>query len=156
MSEQPQFRTSTSNRSRTTDPAVAALLRKPGQPGRGGTDATTAIDPQYAELRDRRLAATLAAEDVAEENGFNPLERLTCRTHLRWVHQCLHSPDHVIVVTGHRWCRACRTAANVTIDELTGDVTVTCPACGHSPQGPATRQIVRTCRASLAAAVEHR
>lgn len=112
----------------------------------------TPADPRYADLRDRRLAAVLAAEDAAELVDLNPLERLTCRTHRRWVHQCAHSEQHVFVVTGHRWCRDCECAADVAVDELTWEVAVTCPACGQPPAGAATRQIVRTCRASMAAA----
>ena len=109
------------------------------------------IDPEYANLRDRRLAATLASEDVAEVGGLDPLERLTCRTHRRWVHECVSSPDHVFVVTGHRWCRQCRRAADVAVDQLTWNVAVSCPSCGSTPPGAASQQIVRTCRASLAA-----
>ena len=37
------------------------------------TLATTVCDEPYADLRDRRLAARLAAEDVAEEAGLDPL-----------------------------------------------------------------------------------
>lgn len=113
---------------------------------------TTATHARYADLRDRRLAEVLAAEDAAELVDLNPLERLTCRTHRRWVHQCAHSAQHVFVVTGHRWCRDCEHPADIAVDELTWDVTVRCPECGLAPAGPATRQIVRTCRASMAAA----
>ena len=109
------------------------------------------IDPRYAALRDRGLAATLFAEDLAELDDLDPLERLTCRTHRRWVHECVSSASHVFVVTGHRWCRRCECAANVAVDQLTWTVTVTCPRCGQTPESRATRQIVRTCRASLAA-----
>jgi hypothetical protein len=115
--------------------------------------ATIDIDPRYAALRDRRLADTLIAEDLAELDPIyplDPLERLTCRTHKRWVHECISSSTHVFVVTGHRWCRDCSTAANVAVDQLTWDVTVTCPRCLRTPTGAATRQIIRMCRASLA------
>lgn len=88
---------------------------------------------------------------VFKRDGLDPLERLTCRTHRRWVHQCISAQVHVFVVTGHRWCRDCECAADVAVDELTWNVTVTCPSCGKPPDGAATRQIVRTCRASLAA-----
>jgi hypothetical protein len=113
--------------------------------------ATIDTDPRYAALRDRRLADMLATEDLAELDDLDPLERLTCRTHRRWVHECISASNHVFVVTGHRWCRRCECAANVAVDQLTWDVTVTCPRCERSPEGAATRQIVRTCRASLAA-----
>lgn len=112
----------------------------------------TATPARYAAVRDRALANALAAEDAAELDGLNPLERLTCRTHRRWVHQCVHSDMHVFVVTGHRWCRGCEHPADVAVDELTWEVSVSCPKCGQAPEGPATRQIVRTCRASMAAA----
>jgi hypothetical protein len=114
--------------------------------------ATVAVNPRYADLRDRRLADMLAEEDFAELDELDPLERLTCRTHRRWVHECISSNSHVFVVTGHRWCRDCECAANVAVDQLTWTVTVTCPRCGNTPKGSATRQIMRTCRASLAAA----
>lgn len=114
--------------------------------------ADTAVDSRYADVRDQRLAATLTAEDLAEYAGLDPFERLTCRTHRRWVHECISAQAHVIIVTGHRWCRDCDCAATVALDHLTWHVAVTCPACGQAPRGPATRQIIRTCRASLAAA----
>lgn len=113
------------------------------------------IDERYADLTDRRLAAALSAEDAAEEQGMDPLERTTCWTHRRWLHHCVSSPLHVIVVTGHRWCRRCRCAVNVAIDQLTGDVALTCPKCHEMPAGAANRQLIRCCRASLAAAHDH-
>jgi hypothetical protein len=109
-------------------------------------------DQRYADVRDRRLAAALTAEDAAEFDGLNPLERMTCGLHRKWIHRCVHSPLHVIPVTGHRWCRHCATAANVMIDELTGEIRVTCPRRSRTPNPLATKQIVRTCRASLSAA----
>jgi len=112
-----------------------------------------AADGRYADLADRRLAAALSTEDAAEEAGsLDPLERITCYTHRRWLHHCVSSPLHVIVVTGHRWCRGCSCAVNVAIDQLTGDVALTCPRCHEMPSGAANRQLVRCCRASLAAA----
>jgi hypothetical protein len=107
---------------------------------------------RYGDLADQRLAAQLATEDADVEAGRSPFERLTCPAHRRWLHACISSPQHVIPVTGHRWCRDCQTAATVAIDELCGDVSVTCPQCGRTPDTIATRQIVRACRASLAAA----
>ncbi len=108
---------------------------------------------RYADLADRRLADVLSAEDAAEEHsGLSPHERLTCHTHRRWAHQCISSPLHVIVVTGHRWCRQCERQASVAIDELTGSVSVTCDRCHQTPDNAATRQIIRTCTASLATA----
>ncbi|WP_086664277.1 hypothetical protein [Lentzea kentuckyensis] len=111
------------------------------------------VDHQpYADVKDRRLAVMLAEEDAAEELGLNPLERVSCRLHRRWLHHCVHSADHVIKVTGHRWCRDCSSTASVGVDELTGDVLVRCESCHRAPRTSATQQIVRACRASLAAA----
>jgi len=115
---------------------------------------TTAVEvhERYADLADRRLAAALSTEDVAEERGMDPLERATCWTHRRWLHHCVSSPLHVIIVTGHRWCRRCMCAVNVAVDQLTGDVALSCPKCHEAPANAANRQLVRCCRASLAAA----
>jgi hypothetical protein len=106
----------------------------------------------YPDLVDRRLAARLQSEDLAEDGGLDPFERATCRVHRRWLHQCIHSAVHVVMVSGYRWCRSCQEPAAVAVDELTGDVRVTCPRCLRTPSGRASRQIVRTCTASLAAA----
>ena len=110
----------------------------------------------YADLRDCRLAATLGAEDASEDAGLDAFERISCRIHRRWLHQCIHSSVHVVLVSGHRWCRSCDAQAAVAVDELTGDVRVTCSRCGRTPPGRASRQIVRTCTASLAAAQDDR
>lgn len=104
-------------------------------------------------LAGRRLATTLAAEDRAErERGLSPHERITCRLHRRWAHECIASPQHVIPVTGHRWCHDCATTVAVAVDELGGRVDLTCPRCHHTPPTRATEQIVRSCEASLRAA----
>jgi hypothetical protein len=106
---------------------------------------------RYADLADTRLATTLSKEDQAEAAGLDPFERTTCYPHRRWLYQCVSSPLHVIVVSGHRWCRHCELPITVAVDELAGDLTLTCPGCGtHSP-GPANQQLLRACRASLAA-----
>lgn len=111
------------------------------------------VDHQpYADVKDRGLSVMLAEDDAAEELGLNPLERLSCRLHRRWLHHCVHSADHVIKVTGHRWCRDCSSTASVGVDELTGDVLVRCESCHRTPRTSATQQIIRACRASLAAA----
>jgi hypothetical protein len=106
---------------------------------------------RYSDLTDRDLAERLASEDAAVEAGASPFERLTCPMHRRWLHRCISSPQHVIPVTGHRWCRECQSPATVTVDELDGDVAVACPRCHRVPDGIATRQIVSACRASLSA-----
>lgn len=118
--------------------------------------ALAAPHDRYADLTDARLAAALCDEDDAEETGLNPHERTTCHVHRRWLHDCVSSPLHVIVVTGHRWCRRCECAVDVAVDELAGDVSLRCPKCREMPAGPANRQVVRACRASLAAAAEGR
>ena len=99
-----------------------------------------------------RLDAVLDREDRYEELGrLSPHERLSCPVHRRWVHQCVSSPLHVIPVTGHRWCRRCERAQLIAVDEVRGTVSLSCPGCGEAPTTLASRQIVRTCRASLAA-----
>ena len=110
------------------------------------------VAPRYADVSDHRLARTLTTEDRSEEDGLDPLERVTCRTHRRWLHDCVSSPLHVVIVTGTRWCRTCECALNVAIDQLAGDVAVHCPSCGETPATRATRQLVRACRAGLATA----
>ena len=112
------------------------------------------VEPRYADLTDQRLALALTAEDRSEEDGLDPLERTTCRSHRRWLHDCVSSPLHVIVITGTRWCRSCQCALNVAVDQLAGDVSVRCPSCTTTPATCATRQLVRACRASLAAAYD--
>jgi hypothetical protein len=112
---------------------------------------------RYADLRDRRLADMLIAEDAAEDREELPaLERISCHVHRRWAHECISSPMHVIAITGHRWCRQCEAEATVAVDELTGDLSVVCTRCRKSPDTPATKQILRVCRKSLAAAFESR
>jgi hypothetical protein len=110
---------------------------------------------RYDGVRDRRLAATLVAEDLAEDAGLDPFERISCRIHQRWLHHCVHSAVHVVQVSGYRWCRSCQSHAVVAADELTGDIRVTCSRCGRTPPGRASRQIIRTCTASIAAAQDH-
>jgi methylphosphotriester-DNA--protein-cysteine methyltransferase len=107
---------------------------------------------RYSDVPDRPLAAALTAEDVAERNGLSPFERTTCRTHRRWIHDCIASPMHVVMVSGYRWCRRCQTTAMVSVDHLLGTVQVLCPRCWRAPDSIATAQIVSACSASLAAA----
>jgi hypothetical protein len=108
---------------------------------------------RYSDLRDQRLAAVLAAEDVAEEtDGLSPHERISCHLHRRWTYQCVASPQHAIPVTGHRWCRRCNLPLTVAVDEFGGSVSLSCPRCAEFPNSVANRQVARTCRASLAAA----
>lgn len=128
---------------------VLPIRRRP-EPSAGGLGGAR----RYLDLRDRRLAAVLLREDEAEENGLDPFERITCRIHRRWLHQCISSPVHVVMITGHRWCRCCESAASVAVDELAGDIRVSCMRCGRPPAGRATRQIIRTCTASLAASMD--
>ncbi|WP_245777731.1 hypothetical protein [Lentzea xinjiangensis] len=96
------------------------------------------------------LAAVLDGEDLAEELGLDPHARVTCGLHRRWLHQCVGSPDHVIPVTGHRWCRPCRRPLDVVVDGTTARLF--CPRCGTgTPDTAANRQVVRACRTSIAA-----
>lgn len=112
-----------------------------------------AARPGYIRLADRRLVVTLATEDRAEvDQGLSPHERITCRWHRRWAHDCIASPQHVIAVTGHRWCDPCAAALTVAVDELTGRVELSCPRCHRTPHTRAAAQIIRSCEASLRAA----
>ncbi|GAB2971291.1 hypothetical protein LWP59_15535 [Amycolatopsis acidiphila] len=113
---------------------------------------TLHVVDRYADLRDRRLAARLAAEDAAEERGLDPFERITCRTHRNWLHHCVGADAHVILVTGHRWCRACERPVPVVVDELAGQVLLRCPGCGRFPDSPANRLLVQVCARALAVA----
>jgi hypothetical protein len=98
------------------------------------------------------LATALAAEDEAEDTGWlDPLDRLTCRVHRRWIHECSHSDLHVIPVTGHRWCRPCRRALEIAVDEVTGSVALHCPRCHRGATTRADKQLVAACEASLTA-----
>ena len=124
--------------------------------GTSTVEPGTAVAIRYADLTDTRLAVALSTEDIAEEDGLDSFERTTCYTHRRWLHRCVSSPLHVVRVSGHRWCRRCECAVTVAVDELVGDLTLTCPRCGQMPAGAANRQIVRSCRASLAAAAAAR
>lgn len=99
------------------------------------------------------LADALVAEDHAEETGFlDPLDRITCPVHRRWLHECCHSDLHVSPVSGHRWCRPCGRALNVAVDELAGTITLHCRRCGRGARTRADAQLVAACEASLAAA----
>lgn len=98
------------------------------------------------------LPAALLAEDHAEDTGWlDPLDRMTCRVHRRWIHECAHSELHVSPVTGHRWCRPCRRELEVAVDELAATVTVHCPRCDRGPVTRADVQLIAACEASLTA-----
>nr|WP_233223163.1 hypothetical protein [Amycolatopsis sp. BJA-103] len=106
----------------------------------------------YGEIEDRRLAAILAAEDVAEEHGLSAHVRTTCYVHRSWVHRCVSDPMHVLVVTGHRWCRRCDRTIDVEVDEtFPGSVELFCDGCGVPPDTVASREVLRACQASLSA-----
>ncbi|MFD8495691.1 hypothetical protein [Amycolatopsis sp. NPDC059657] len=97
-----------------------------------------------------RLDELLTVEDDAEElQELSPHERVTCRLHRRWAHQCIASPSHVIAVTGHRWCHACGCAVGVAVDEFTRSIALTCPRCRRTPDTAASRQIIHACRTSM-------
>ncbi|WP_439664166.1 hypothetical protein ACSHWB_23595 [Lentzea sp. HUAS TT2] len=106
------------------------------------------VNPSEAE--DPTMPAVLAAEDLAEELGLDPHARVTCGLHRCWLHQCVASPDHVMPVTGHRWCRPCRRPLEVLVDGTTARLY--CPRCGTgTPDTAANRQVVRACQTSIAA-----
>lgn len=106
---------------------------------------------RYADLPDRRLAAILAAEDTAEEHGLSPHARSTCYVHRCWVHQCVGEPLHVLIATGHRWCRRCECPVDVAVDETPpGAVHLFCPRCGQAGSA-ANRAVGQACRTSLSA-----
>ncbi|MGW3470425.1 hypothetical protein ACWDKQ_18645 [Saccharopolyspora sp. NPDC000995] len=131
--------------------------RRSSYPSRPSAAEVLRYGERYADVRDPRLAHTLILEDAMEEREeISAHERITCHVHRRWAHECIASPMHVIPVTGHRWCRRCEAEASVAVDEVTGSVTVVCTRCRQSLETAATRQVIRTCRASLAAAHESR
>lgn len=101
------------------------------------------------EVVDSTVVAVLAAEDLAEELGLDPHARVTCPLHRCWMHQCVSAPDHVIAVTGHRWCRSCARPLEVVVDDASVDLY--CPSCGSAADTVANRQLVRACRTSIAA-----
>jgi hypothetical protein len=97
------------------------------------------------------LSRRMVEEDLAEEAGLlAPDDRLTCAVHGRWIHQCVSSALHVNQVTRHRWCRGCVRELTVAVDELTGNVTMSCPVCGDGVSAASARLIAACCR-SLAA-----
>jgi len=107
---------------------------------------------RYGDITDRHLAAVLTGEDVAQEHGLDPHTRSTCYVHRCWAHQCVFAPLHAIAATGHRWCRRCDCAVDVVVDETTTrSVHLRCPRCGLDPDTAVNRQLVRACRASIAA-----
>ena len=99
---------------------------------------------------DWHLTRVLARENIVEELGAISLQdRLTCRLHESWVHQCITLPHHMFRVTGNRWCRRCESTAAVTVDESHATAAVRCSGCGKPPNGLFGRQIARACQASI-------
>jgi len=128
---------------RVVTPSDVPEARPAPAPGRGRD--------RYADLPDRRLAAILAAEDTAEEHGLSPHTRSTCYVHRCWTHQCVGDPLHVLIATGHRWCRRCECPVDVAVDETPpGAVHLFCPRCGQAGSA-ANRDVRQACRTSLAA-----
>jgi hypothetical protein len=116
----------------------------------------TAIDNEVGDRRRNRtsndwhLTRVLARENIVEELGAISLQdRLTCRLHKSWVHQCITLPGHVFPMAGDRWCRRCDNAAPVAIDESHGTAAVRCSGCGKPPNGLFGRQIARACQGSI-------
>lgn len=115
-------------------------------------NTTTLASAKRQSPHPRTLPVLLAMEDDAEDVGrLSSDDRLTCHVHGRWIHQCVASPTHVNPVTRHRWCRPCATELTVSVDELSGDVTMSCPRCGHG-ESAASARLIAACRASLAMA----
>jgi len=83
---------------------------------------------------------------------LDPTDRVTCRTHRRWLHECVASPVHTNPAIGYRWCRRCDHQALVAVDELAGDVAIRCGLCGRVPRSRANEELVELCRRSLALA----
>ncbi len=107
---------------------------------------------RYREVADRRMAAILAAEDVAEEHGLSTHVRSTCYVHRCWIHECISDPLHVLIVTGHRWCRRCDSEVEVMVDDTApGSVELSCDGCGVPPDSVANREVLFACRTSLTA-----
>jgi hypothetical protein len=104
------------------------------------------------ETADSTVVAVLAAEDLAEELGLDPHARVTCPLHRCWLHQCVSAPDHVIALTGHRWCRPCRRPLEVVVDETTTrSIYLYCPECGGTADNAANRRLAQACATSIAA-----
>ena len=119
----------------------------------GDHHGTTTPEDEPGEARHPLLASTLHEEDRAEDAGqADPMDRVTCRTHRRWLHECVASPVHTNSAVGYRWCRHCDHQALVAVDELTGDVTIHCGLCGRSPRSRANLELIALCRRSLALA----
>jgi hypothetical protein len=101
-------------------------------------------------MKDQRLAAVLQREDLAEDSGsLDPMDRVTCRLHCRWLHSCVGSASHANPATGHRWCRRCGQIALIAVDELTSEISIRCERCGRMPGGRANRQLMDLCRRSM-------
>jgi hypothetical protein len=106
-----------------------------------------------AAARPALLASMLAREDrVEDDGGLDPTDRVTCRTHRRWLHDCVSSPVHSNPAIGYRWCRRCDHQALVAVDELSGEVAIHCGLCGRTPHSRANEELVDLCRRSLALA----
>ncbi|MEV6448389.1 hypothetical protein [Amycolatopsis sp. NPDC051716] len=121
----------------------------------GDHHAEAGPDPEDRPSAPRHplLAATLAHEDHVEDaGGLDPTDRVTCRTHHRWLHDCVASPVHTNPAIGYRWCRRCDHQALVAVDELAGEVTIRCGLCGAMPHSRANQELVELCRRSLALA----
>ncbi|MFI6095716.1 hypothetical protein ACIA8G_09195 [Lentzea sp. NPDC051213] len=95
------------------------------------------------------LATALEIEDRAEGEGLSPFDRITCRLHRRWMHDCVASPAHVVAVAGSRWCDGCAAAATVTVDHLSCTVVVSCSRCGCHLDDGLNEQLRRVCQRSL-------
>jgi len=109
------------------------------------TEAGTAAPREnQADVADIRLALALAADDENEDHGLNLHERTTCHLHRRSLHDCVSTPLHAIAVTRPPLGRTVRVRGE----------RCAAPAAGKLLPAQPNRQLVRACRASLAAAGE--
>jgi hypothetical protein len=125
------------------------------------TMSMTAIDnevgmPASRTRADWHLARVLSRENIVEELGAIPSQdRLTCRLHSAWVHQCVALPGHAFPNAGDRWCLRCKGTASVTVDESRGKAAVLCSGCGKPPNGLLGRQMARACLESVIESRRH-
>ncbi|MFI6094844.1 hypothetical protein ACIA8G_04780 [Lentzea sp. NPDC051213] len=95
------------------------------------------------------LAAVFESENRAEQVGLSPFDRITCRFHRRWIHDCVVSPAHVVAVAGYRWCGDCAAAATVMVDHLGCEVVVWCERCDRRLHDGPNEQLRQVCLRSL-------
>ncbi len=117
---------------------------------------TLAVLLRPSDQCDPLAADTIFEENVAEHFGqLDPYDRVTCPLHETWLYRCVHAADHIDVLTGYRWCRACRQLLEVAVDEPNGEFELRCPSCHRGRQTAMDDRLLRACRESFAAARAH-